>query len=112
MFHSLKNAFLYSLSGIKYLLKERAFQQELLLGFIILVAEFLFPCSSLMRIYIFSSFIFVLICEGINSAIESVIDRIGTEKHILSKKAKDIGSAVVFFSLVNLFIIWILSHAQ
>jgi len=48
----------------------------------------------------------LLIVELINTAIESVVDRIGTEKHELSKRAKDIGSAAVFLSVILLLIMW------
>jgi diacylglycerol kinase (ATP) len=38
----------------------------------------------------------VLIVEVLNSAIESVVDRIGDEYHALSGAAKDMGSAAVW----------------
>jgi len=40
------------------------------------------------------------------SAIEAAIDRIGLEKHRLSKRAKDIGSAAVFVALLNVAVVW------
>ena len=52
--------------------------------------------------------ILVLIVELLNSALESVVDRIGPEKHELSGRAKDMGSAAVFLSLVNAGVIWLL----
>jgi len=48
----------------------------------------------------------VIITELLNSAIEAVIDRIGTKYHILSKHAKDMGSAAVFVSLILMAVIW------
>ena len=39
--------------------------------------------------------------ELVNSAIENIVDRISTEEHIFSKQAKDLGSAAVFISVVN-----------
>ncbi|GHT92657.1 diacylglycerol kinase [Alphaproteobacteria bacterium] len=104
---AIKNAFFYSLQGIVFLLKERAFKQEIALGVIILCIEFFRCTSSMMRLYLFSSYMLVLISEGINSAIESAVDRIGNEMHYLSKKVKDIGSASVFLALLHLGIIWI-----
>jgi diacylglycerol kinase (ATP) len=44
--------------------------------------------------------------ELLNSAIEATVDRISLENHILAKRAKDIGSAAVLLSLVNLAAIW------
>jgi len=43
---------------------------------------------------------FVFIIELLNSAIEATIDRIGYDFHELSGKAKNIGSAAVFVSIV------------
>ena len=50
----------------------------------------------------------VLIVELLNSAIESAVDRISAEHHPLAKQAKDIGSAAVFISLINVVVVWLL----
>jgi diacylglycerol kinase (ATP) len=52
------------------------------------------------------SVLLVLIVELLNSAIEAAIDRISLEKHLLSKRAKDIGSAAVLIALLNVAITW------
>jgi hypothetical protein len=44
--------------------------------------------------------------ELVNSAIESVVDRIGLEQHELSGRAKDYASAGVFLCLVFITVIW------
>jgi diacylglycerol kinase (ATP) len=44
----------------------------------------------------------------LNSAIEATVDRISLDNHRLAKRAKDIGSAAVLISLLNLVIVWIL----
>jgi diacylglycerol kinase (ATP) len=102
-------AFLYSMDGLKFLLRERAFKQELLLGLLLGFIEIFRNTSVAMLLYLFSSYIIVLVLEGLNSAIETAIDRIGPALHDLSKKAKDIGSAVVFIALVHLGIVWTVS---
>jgi len=56
---------------------------------------------------IFSTLL-VPIVELLNSAIEATVDRISFEKHKLAKRAKDIGSAAVFLSLVNLSAVWLI----
>ena len=56
---------------------------------------------------IFSTLL-VPIVELLNSAIEATVDRISLEKHKLAKRAKDIGSAAVFLSLVNLSAVWLI----
>lgn len=106
---AIKNAFLYSVSGLKYLLKERAFRQELGVGLILIVIEYFRSIPHIMLGYLFLSYVLILICESINSAIEAAIDRVGPEMHELSKKAKDIGSAAVFISMLHFGIIWIIS---
>jgi diacylglycerol kinase (ATP) len=44
----------------------------------------------------------------INSAVEATVDRISLDNHRLAKRAKDIGSAAVLVSLINVAIIWLL----
>jgi len=48
----------------------------------------------------------VLIIELLNSAIESVVDMASPEYHILSKRAKDLGSAAVLVSIVLSIVLW------
>jgi diacylglycerol kinase (ATP) len=50
--------------------------------------------------------ILVLIIELINSALEAVVDRISLERHPLSKRAKDMGSAAVLLSLLIAAGVW------
>ena len=52
------------------------------------------------------SVLLVLVVELLNSAIEAVVDRIGTERHELSGRAKDQGSAAVFVALVIVVVAW------
>ena len=59
------------------------------------------------RILLLGSIGFVMIVELLNSAIECVVDRIGSERHELSGRAKDYGSAAVFMSLLLTIILWI-----
>jgi len=106
---AIKNAFFYSVNGIKFLLKERAFKQEIFCGVILSLIELFRNTSYYMLLYMFSSFILILLAESLNSAIEVAIDRISFEKNELSKKAKDIGSAAVFITMLHFAIIWILS---
>ncbi len=106
---AVKNAFFYSMSGLKYLLKERAFRQELIVLLILIFIELFRDTLLTMRLYLFSSYMLILLAEALNSAIEATIDRIGPEKHELSKKAKDIGSAAAFIMMVHFGIVWISS---
>ena len=103
------NAFFYSMSGLKYLLKERAFKQELMVFAVLAVIECFRNTSLPMLLYMFSSYMLILLAEALNSAVEAAVDRIGSEKHELSKKAKDIGSAAAFIMMVHFGIVWLLS---
>ncbi len=50
----------------------------------------------------------VIVVELLNSAVEATVDRISLDHHLLAKRAKDIGSAAVLLSLLNLFVVWAL----
>lgn len=100
-------AFSYSMAGFKSAWKyEHAFRQEL---FVIVPAFFvalLLPVTTLEKLLLVGSLIFMLIVEMINSAIEAVVDRISLERHPLSKNAKDFGSAAVLLSILLALITW------
>jgi diacylglycerol kinase (ATP) len=53
-----------------------------------------------------ASVLLVLIVELLNSAIEAVVDRVSLDRHHLSKRAKDIGSAAVLLALINVVSVW------
>ena len=106
---SIIDALVYSMSGIKYLLKERSFVQELMLGCVIFMVEIFRSSTFAMRLYLFSAYVIVLIFEAINTSIELSVDRISTDKHELSKRSKDISSAAVFIALTHLGIVWLFS---
>ncbi|MDR1365274.1 MAG: diacylglycerol kinase [Holosporales bacterium] len=104
-----RDALLNSVSGIRFLISERAFRQELYVGLVLIAVELFRSSSVFMLLYIFASYFLVLLMEAVNSAIETTIDRIGLERHPLSKKAKDIGSAAVLISIIHLCIAWMTS---
>ncbi|OCG11659.1 diacylglycerol kinase [Gilliamella sp. App6-5] len=102
------NATKYSLKGLKSAIKhEAAFRQELILLGLAYIIVMLVDFSIYERILLLGSIGVVMITELINSAIESVVDRIGHERHELSGRAKDYGSAAVFLSLLLTVILWI-----
>jgi len=98
----------YSLQGLKSSFKyEAAFRQELLLAVILIPIACFLEVSQIERILLIASLALVLIVEVINSAIEAVVDRIGSEHHQLSGRAKDMGSAAVFLTLGLSAYIWL-----
>ena len=52
------------------------------------------------------SILVLMIVEVINSAIEAIVDRIGSEWHELSRIAKDLGSAAVLLASLFPITIW------
>jgi diacylglycerol kinase (ATP) len=97
----------YSLLGVKAAFQnEAAFRQELFLSAILIPLAFWLDVEPLLRVLMVGSLFLVMIVELINSAIETVVDRISLEKNELSGRAKDLGSAAVLGSLLLVAYIW------
>ncbi len=100
-------AFGYSIEGIKAGWGEAAFRTEIIITAFALPFAFIITQDTSERTILIGSLFLVLIVELLNTAVEVAINRISTEIHPLSKKAKDIASAAVFLSLANALIIWL-----
>jgi diacylglycerol kinase (ATP) len=101
------NASRHSLAGLHAAcVCESAFRQELLLAAILIPLSFFLPVTWFGRALMIASVFLVLIVELINSAIEAIVDRISPDRHPLSKRAKDIGSAAVFLALLGVPVVW------
>ena len=85
---------------------EAAFRQEAALTLVLLPAAFWIGRTAVEIALLIGSCLLVLVVELLNSAIESAIDRFGDEQHELSGRAKDLGSAAVFVSLVIVAVTW------
>ncbi len=85
---------------------EAAFRQELVLVLLLAPVAVWLGQTALERAMLIGSCLIVLIVELINSAIEAAIDRHGDEHHELSGRAKDMGSAAVFISLLLVALVW------
>lgn len=97
----------YSVAGLRSAYRgESAFRQEFWLAVVLLPLSFWLGRGWIEVALLAGSVMLVLIVELLNSAIEAAIDRISFEIHDLSKRAKDIGSAAVFLSLVLCAGIW------
>lgn len=103
------NATSYSWAGLKAAWRhEEAFRQEVLLcAFLIPVALWL-GTNNMERALLLGSLMLVLIVELLNSSIEAAVDRIGSERHDLAERAKDVSSAAVFVALLNAALLWII----
>ena len=103
----LRNATRYSLQGLRACYRhEQAFRQEVGVLLLALPLGAWFGETGVERVLLIGSWLVVLIVELLNSAIESVVDRIGDEPHKLSGRAKDMGSAAVFLSLMLVLVLW------
>lgn len=101
------NAFHYSLSGLRAAyVCEDAFRQEALLASVLIPLALYLPVGGVGRALMIFSVLLVLIVELLNSAVEATVDRISLDSHRLAKRAKDIGSAAVLFSLINVLVVW------
>ena len=108
----LVNAARYSLAGFRAALSEAAFRQELVLALVLIPLGLHLGTSGLERALLVGSVLLVLIVELLNSAVEAAVDRISTQLHDLSRRAKDLGSAAVMLSLANLAVVWLLVLAN
>jgi diacylglycerol kinase (ATP) len=101
------DAFGYSMKGLAATWKfEAAFRQEVVLGVVLTPVAFWLATSHIELILLIASIFWVWMAELANSSVEAVVDRTGFEHHELSGRAKDIGSALVFVSLLLLAIVW------
>jgi diacylglycerol kinase (ATP) len=108
-FNRLINAFGYSIAGTLAAFKhEDAFRQEVILSAILIPLALYLGQTGIEQALMISSLLFIIVVELLNSSIEATVDRISVKRHKLAKRAKDIGSAAVFFSLINAAVIWFL----
>lgn len=106
-FARLLDATRYSSRGISACWRnEAAFRQEVLLVAALSPASFLVAKSVEQWLLLIAPLILLLIVELLNSAIENVVDRIGDERHELSGRAKDMGSAAVLICLLMTGLVW------
>jgi diacylglycerol kinase (ATP) len=91
---------------------EAAFRQELVLVVVLLPLGWWLGQTALERAVLIGCLLLVVIVELLNSAIEAAIDRHGDEQHVLSGRAKDMGSAAVLISLLLVVVVWGLIAAE
>lgn len=106
-FQRLCKAWGWSLQGLASALRhEAAFRQELALFCLLAPLGFWLGENGVAKALLIGSLMLVLIVELLNTAVESVVDRIGPEAHPLSGRAKDVGSAAVLLALANALLVW------
>jgi diacylglycerol kinase (ATP) len=87
---------------------EAAFRADVLLAAVMIPTALAIDASGLEKAVMVASVLLVLVAELVNSAIEATLDRVSTEQHPLTGRAKDMGSAAVCISLVNVAAVWVL----
>lgn len=101
-------SFKYSSAGLKSCFQnEYAFRLEVLTLVIAIPLSTFIAQSYFDYVLLIGSVLGVMVVELLNSAIEKVNDRIGTEFNELCKQAKDQSSAAVLLSIIIALAIWI-----
>jgi diacylglycerol kinase (ATP) len=102
-------SFGYSFQGFRLAWREEAaFRQEITLSVVVIPAGLYFGNSGIERALLIMPMLLILVVEFLNSAVEAVVDRSGTERHPLAGMAKDMGSAAVLLSFILLGTVWLL----
>ena len=98
----------YAIQGLDYGIKnDKSIKIAIYTGIIysmlsiLLCPTLMVKCAGVITIF------FWLVIELINSSIETTIDRISLDKHVLSGAAKDLAAAASFISVIIIFIITI-----
>ena len=89
----------YSAAGMAVLIREQAARLEigLLIGSLVLLVFFGGRFSDYLAVILIFCILFSV--EALNTAIESIVDKISPEKSDFARDTKDLGSAAVFFML-------------
>lgn len=99
----------YSWKGIRAAWRhEAAFRQESVAAIIAVIVACWLDVDAVTRVLLIGSVVLVIIVEILNSAIEAVVDRIGSEIHPLAGRAKDMGSAGVLLSIILAIFVWVM----
>jgi len=106
-FERLFHAFRYSIAGLRAGWQEPAFRQEAIAAIVMVPAAFWIGQHWTEVALLVLTVVMVMVVELLNTGIESAIDRMGPEWHLLSKRAKDMGSAAVLLSLLTCSGVWL-----
>ena len=97
----------YALKGLKDLLKtESSFKIELLVVLLLIPVIFIIDTTLTNKLIMFVTLLLMPLVETLNSAIERVVDLVTLEHHEMAGRAKDVGSAAVFISIVIFVVTW------
>lgn len=97
----------YALNGLKDIIQtESSFKIELIIALILIPIIIFIDTTLVHKALMFISLMGMLIAEAINSAIERVVDLVTLEHHNMAGRAKDVGSSIVFLSIMVFVVTW------
>ncbi len=103
------NAAGYSIKGLKAAFKyEAGFRHEVGAAIFMIPLAFFLGKTNVEIALLIASVLMVFVIELLNSGLEAIVDRVGTEYHELSGRAKDLGSAAVFMAMVTCGVVWLI----
>ena len=98
-----------SVRGIRDAFREEgSFRMDVLLGVPHLLLVALSRENVLTKCLMASAWLFLLAVELLNTAVESLVDKVSPEMCEFSRKVKDICSAAVFMVLLSIFLLWMM----
>jgi len=100
------NASRNSVSGLRDAWGERAFRLEAIAAALLVPIAVCLPVTPVEKALLVATVLLVLLVELLNSAVEAAVDRISLERHELSRRAKDLGSAAVMVALLLCAFVW------
>ena len=96
----------YTANGLREACKESAFRQELALGVVLLPLSWLLRFPPMVSVFLDSMWLFLLVTELLNTAIEAIVDLASPNYHELAKRSKDLASAAVCLAIVANVVAW------
>ena len=85
---------------------EASFRLEVCVAMVVIPLGFWLGHGALEKLALIFPPMLVLSAEMLNSAIEAVVDKVGTEFHELAGRAKDMGSVAVFLLMLLVLLSW------
>jgi len=105
-YNFLKNT-MYAIKGLLDLVKtETSFKIELIITLILFPYIIIIDTTLIYKLIMFITLFGMLLAEATNSAIERVVDLVTLEHHHMAGRAKDVGSAIVFISIIVFIFSW------
>jgi diacylglycerol kinase (ATP) len=97
----------FSMHGLRSAFaSEEAFRLEVVALILLTPVALYLGATAVEKVLLIGSLMLLLIIELLNTAVETVVDRIGKDYHELSRQAKDIGSAAVFLGMLQVALVW------